>query len=153
MLISMVFGNFSLFDAIASCVSAVTAMPGATSISVLIGNLAPTFICTITVQVLATTPGVKLNVTGAITATNASTGNTASATITITGSLPSFQVSYFPNLNLADGVINITNPGSDGAGLAAGTTAATTRDHASSDDDQVARAETTHISKDRKSVV
>jgi hypothetical protein len=37
-----------------------------------------------------------------------------------------FQVSYFSNLSTADSVINITNTGARGAGLAAGTSAATT---------------------------
>lgn len=38
----------------------------------------------------------------------------------------SFQVRYVANLNLGDSVINITSGGARGAGLAAGTTAATT---------------------------
>lgn len=38
----------------------------------------------------------------------------------------SYQVRYVANLNLGDSVINITNSGARGAGLAAGTTAATT---------------------------
>ena len=37
-----------------------------------------------------------------------------------------FQVRYVSNLNLGDSVINITNSGARGAGLAAGTTAGTT---------------------------
>ena len=37
-----------------------------------------------------------------------------------------YQVRYIANLNLGDSVINITNTGANGAGLAAGTTAATT---------------------------
>lgn len=37
-----------------------------------------------------------------------------------------YQVRYVSNLNLGDSVINITNTGANGAGLAAGTTAATT---------------------------
>ena len=37
-----------------------------------------------------------------------------------------FQVRYVSNLNLGDSVVNITNSGARGAGLAAGTTAATT---------------------------
>ena len=37
-----------------------------------------------------------------------------------------FQVSYFSNLVLGDGVINATNPGTLGAGLVAGTSADTT---------------------------
>ena len=37
-----------------------------------------------------------------------------------------YQVRYIANLNLGDSVINITNSGARGAGLAAGTTAATT---------------------------
>ena len=38
----------------------------------------------------------------------------------------SFQIRYVANLNLGDSVINITNSGARGAGLAAGTTASTT---------------------------
>jgi len=38
----------------------------------------------------------------------------------------SFQVRYAANLNVGDSVINITNSGARGAGLAAGTSAATT---------------------------
>ena len=37
-----------------------------------------------------------------------------------------YQVRYISNLNLGDSVVNITNSGARGAGLAAGTTAATT---------------------------
>ena len=37
-----------------------------------------------------------------------------------------YQIRYVSNLNLGDSVINITNSGARGAGLAAGTTAATT---------------------------
>ena len=37
-----------------------------------------------------------------------------------------YQIRYVANLNLGDSVINITNSGARGAGLAAGTTAATT---------------------------
>ena len=37
-----------------------------------------------------------------------------------------YQVRYIANLNLGDSSINITNSGAQGAGLAAGTTAATT---------------------------
>ena len=37
-----------------------------------------------------------------------------------------FQIRYVANLNLGDSVINITNSGARGAGLAAGTTASTT---------------------------
>ena len=37
-----------------------------------------------------------------------------------------YQIRYVSNLNLGDSVINITNSGANGAGLAAGTTAATT---------------------------
>ena len=37
-----------------------------------------------------------------------------------------YQVRYVANINLGDSVINITNSGARGAGLAAGTTAATT---------------------------
>ncbi|MBY0508283.1 MAG: hypothetical protein K2X03_30505 [Bryobacteraceae bacterium] len=108
-----------------SCLSAVTAAAGATNISVLIGTLGGGVTCTITVNVVSATPGVKVNTTSTITANNTAPGAAAAATITITDPAP-FLVSYFPNLNVADSVINLTNPGSDGAGLAAGTTAATT---------------------------
>src|SRR5688500_7249763 len=37
-----------------------------------------------------------------------------------------FQVRYASNLNVADSVVNITNTGARGAGLAAGTSASTT---------------------------
>ena len=37
-----------------------------------------------------------------------------------------FQVRYASNLNIGDSVVNITNSGATGAGLAAGTSAATT---------------------------
>ncbi|MBY0503744.1 MAG: DUF11 domain-containing protein [Bryobacteraceae bacterium] len=108
-----------------TCISAVTALPAATNISVTIGNLAGGATCTITVNVVSITPGLKQNVTSPITAANAAPGPAATANITITEPA-AFLVSYFPNLNVADSVINVTNPGSDGAGLAAGTTAATT---------------------------
>ncbi|MBY0508383.1 MAG: hypothetical protein K2X03_31015 [Bryobacteraceae bacterium] len=67
--------------------------------------------------------------------TGALTGTTNPQTLTVTGPLAlaavflptdGYQVRYMSNLNLADSVINLTNTGARGAGLAAGTTATTT---------------------------
>ena len=56
-------------------------------------------------------------------------GDTVSSEFLLTNLAPpstqSYLVRYVSNLNLGDGVINITNTGERGAGLAAGTTAAT----------------------------
>lgn len=70
---------------VASC-SGVTAVPGGTQISMTGGTVGAGLTCTIDVTINApagTPPGLKHNVTSAVTSTEGGTGNTASADITV----------------------------------------------------------------------
>jgi uncharacterized repeat protein (TIGR01451 family) len=104
---------------------AVTAVAGSTSISLAGATLTPGSSCSIRVNVTATGAALNLltNPSFAITSNQSPAG--ASAPVSIFIGTP-FQVSYFSNVNLADSVINVTNTGARGAGLASGTSAATT---------------------------
>jgi hypothetical protein len=66
------------------CGGAVTATAGSGSVSVSGVTLASGASCTLRVNVTGSTDGVKNNVSGAVSSTNAGAGNTASASITIT---------------------------------------------------------------------
>jgi len=109
----------------ASCGGTVTAVAGSSSIALTGGTLTPGASCTITAKVTATGAviGLLTNTTSTVTSNEAPAGAAATAVIFVGNS---FQVSYFPNLNRADSVINITNAGTLGAGMASGSSAATT---------------------------
>jgi uncharacterized repeat protein (TIGR01451 family) len=56
---------------------------GNTSVSFSGGTIAASGICTVTVDVTATTSGSKVNTTGNVTSTNGGTGNTGTSTLTV----------------------------------------------------------------------
>jgi hypothetical protein len=106
-----------------TCPGNATAPAGGTTIGLTSGTLAAGATCNISVNVVGTAPGLQTNVTSTLTSNEAAPGIAATAVINVGDP---FQVSYMPNLNLGDSVINVTNPGSLGAALAAGTSASTT---------------------------
>jgi uncharacterized repeat protein (TIGR01451 family) len=77
------------------------------------GTIAAAGTCTVSVNITATTPGVKNNTTGAVSSTNAGTGNTASASISV-ASPPSitkvFGASSIPVNGSTSLTFTITNP-------------------------------------------
>jgi hypothetical protein len=106
-----------------TCVGGITAPPGSNLISVSAVSLAAGATCTITLNVTAAASAIGLltNTTSTVTSTQAPPGDPASATLFIG---EPYQVSYFPNLNIGDSVINISNAGSrGGVTLQSGTSA------------------------------
>ena len=69
-----------------TCGGSATATAGSGSISLTGGSIAASSNCKVVVNVTATTVGVKNNVSGNVSSTNAGTGNTASATLTVVDS-------------------------------------------------------------------
>jgi len=108
-----------------TCGGAVAAVAGSGSIAFSGGTIAAGASCTVTVDVSANGAAIGLltNTTGPVTSDQTQPGAAASAVIFVGNP---FQVSYFPNLNLGDSAINITNAGTLGASLASGTSASTT---------------------------
>jgi uncharacterized repeat protein (TIGR01451 family) len=66
-----------------TCGGTTTATAGSNTISLTNGSVAASASCTISVNVLGTSAGVKTNVTSAVTSDNGGTGLTADATITV----------------------------------------------------------------------
>jgi LPXTG-site transpeptidase (sortase) family protein len=64
-------------------------------------------LCTVTVIVSGNTSGVKNNTSGAVSSTNSGTGNTANATLTVTGP-PTISKSFTPGSILQGGTSTIT---------------------------------------------
>lgn len=60
-----------------------TAAAGSTSVALTAGTIATTGTCSFSVNVTAVTPGNQVNTTGAVTAANGGTGNTATASINV----------------------------------------------------------------------
>jgi uncharacterized repeat protein (TIGR01451 family) len=82
--------------------------------------------CSVTFPVRSTAAGTITNTTSVVTSTSTpQQGAVASADVFVFPS-DSYQVSYAPNLNLADSVFNFTNTGANGAALNSGTSAAIT---------------------------
>ncbi len=92
-----------------TCAGAVTASAGASAVSLAGGTLAAGASCTLAVQVTATAVGTLTNTTGAVTAAESGPGFPATAALTVNSD--AYRLNYASNLNLADGVINITNSG------------------------------------------
>jgi uncharacterized repeat protein (TIGR01451 family) len=103
----------------------ITAVAGSNSIALAGATLAGGASCTFSVAVTADGAALNLvtNTTGPVLSGTIVAGAAATASIFIGAP---FQVSYFPNVNIADSVINATNTGARGAGFASGTSAATT---------------------------
>ncbi len=68
-----------------SCGGAFAPNPGDTSLSLSGGTVPASSACAVAVRVTGATPGVHTNTTSAVTSTNGSTGNAASANITVGG--------------------------------------------------------------------
>jgi uncharacterized repeat protein (TIGR01451 family) len=79
------------------------------------GTIAAAGTCTISVNVTATSPGVKNNTTGNVNSANAGQGNTASATLTV-ASPPTITKAFSPTTIPLNGVstltLTLTNPNS-----------------------------------------
>jgi uncharacterized repeat protein (TIGR01451 family) len=67
-----------------TCSGTATAVAGSSSVSLLAGTLASSASCTVSVNVQGTTAGIKNN-SVTVTSTEAGTGNTSNATVTVTG--------------------------------------------------------------------
>lgn len=96
----------------------ITAPAGTNTIGLTGTTLAASGTCTFSVNVMGTTAGVSTNTTSNVTSNEGGPGNTATAGITVAGPAQvtdAFQIQYIPNLNVGDGVVNITNAGSLGA--------------------------------------
>jgi uncharacterized repeat protein (TIGR01451 family) len=96
---------------------------GNTSVSFSGGTILQSGVCTVTVDVTATTAGSKLNVTANVTSTNGGTGNTGSDTLTVIAP-PGIAKSFAPNPIPVGGVSTLTfsvvnpNPGTALTGVA-----------------------------------
>jgi hypothetical protein len=103
----------------------ITAVAGSSGIVLAGATLAAGTSCTFSVNVTATGTALDLltNTSSVVTSGQATAGGPATASIFIGDPL---QVNYFPNLGVGDSVINITNTGARGAGLASGTSASVT---------------------------
>jgi hypothetical protein len=62
--------------------------PGTNTISLSGGTIAASNSCTLSVNVVGTTSGQKVNITGTVTSSNAGSGNQATATITVVAPPP-----------------------------------------------------------------
>jgi uncharacterized repeat protein (TIGR01451 family) len=104
----------------------ISAGPGSNMISLTGATLPAGGSCSFSVDVTGVATGQQCNTTSNVTSTNGGTGNQALACITV-GPPDSYQVRYISNLNIGDGVVNITNTGALGAdpfGPLSGTTGA-----------------------------
>ncbi|MBV9939032.1 MAG: DUF11 domain-containing protein [Acidobacteriaceae bacterium] len=88
---------------------AISAVAGSSTITLTGGTLAANSSCSFSVRVTALATGALPNTTGAVSATESGAGLTASATLT--ASSDAYQLNYASNLNLGDGVVNLTNSG------------------------------------------
>jgi uncharacterized repeat protein (TIGR01451 family) len=66
-----------------TCGGSVTAVAGATSVSLAGGSIAAATSCTVSVPVTSSTPNIYFNTSGAVSAAIAGSGNTASASLTV----------------------------------------------------------------------
>jgi CSLREA domain-containing protein len=96
----------------------ITAVPGSGSVSLAGATIRASGSCTFSVNVAATSVGNQVNVTGAVSSTNGGTGNTATASINVTGRPAISQAFGAPSIPLGGSTslsFVITNPNS-GAG-------------------------------------
>ena len=75
-----------------TCGGAVTATPGGNGLSLSGGSIAAGGSCAITVPVTSASAGTYINVTGAVSASIAGSGNTASATLVVNASNPAISL-------------------------------------------------------------
>jgi hypothetical protein len=78
------------------CGGTITATAGTSTISLANGTLMGLEFCQITVQVRVTTPGDKLNTTGAVSAAESGPGGTAVATLGVASTVPGIAKSFDP---------------------------------------------------------
>jgi subtilisin family serine protease len=87
-----------------SCLGATTAAPGSTGVMLTGATLTVGASCTLSLDVIAVTDGVKNNFTGAVNSTEGGSGNIASASLTV-ASPPSLAIAF------ADPEIQLLGPG------------------------------------------
>ena len=97
-----------------TCGGTVTATAGTGSVVLAGGAIPISGTCTITVNVTGVATGLLTNTTGNVTSIEGGTDGTATASITIGGR---FLITYAANLTAGDGVIDLTNTGTNGASL------------------------------------
>jgi hypothetical protein len=90
----------------------IAAKSGSNSISLTGATLAAGASCAFSVDVTGVTVGTQTNTTSRVASVNGGLGAAATATL-IVGDV--FQIRYTSNLDIGDGVINITNSGVNGA--------------------------------------
>ncbi|MDQ6758338.1 MAG: hypothetical protein M3Z32_00565 [Acidobacteriota bacterium] len=101
---------------ITGCNGAVpTAPPGTNTITLTGAALLAGDSCTFAVNVTAVLAGVQTNTTSVVTSANGGTGSTATAALNVLPPPDAYQIRYLANLNVGDGVVNITNAGALGA--------------------------------------
>jgi len=105
-----------------NCGGTATAVAGSGSVSLTGAGIATSSNCTLIVNVTGTTNGTKNNVTGAVTATNGGTGNTASASIVVGPAADiSVTLTHAPDPAAIGGklkfVATVTNNGPDTANV------------------------------------
>ncbi|HEY1464868.1 MAG TPA: hypothetical protein VGF44_15740, partial [Terriglobales bacterium] len=102
------------------CGGTVTAAPGTDTVNLSGGNLPANGSCTIGVNVMGSTAGMKNNVTGNVTSTQGGTGTSASASLDVVGP-PSISKSFTPSTiapNLTSSLdFTITNPAANSVAL------------------------------------
>ena len=105
-----------------NCGGTATAVAGSGSVSLTGAGIATSSNCTLIVNVTGTTNGTKNNITGAVTATNGGTGNTASASIVVGPAADiSVTLTHAPDPAAIGGklkfVATVTNNGPDTANV------------------------------------
>jgi uncharacterized repeat protein (TIGR01451 family) len=98
-----------------TCGGVVTANSGSGTVSLAFASLLSGGSCSLVVNVTAVATGVQNNVTSAVTSTNGGTGNTASASVTVSVQPPQITKSFGSNIQLNGSttlLFTITNPNS-----------------------------------------
>jgi hypothetical protein len=91
-----------------TCGGTVTATAAATSVSLAGGSLPAAGTCQLLVDVTAVTTGAKNNVSGSVASTNGGTGNTASATLTVTASTTSTTLTSDHNPSIVGQTVTLS---------------------------------------------
>ena len=90
-----------------SCGGTATGLAGGNTVALAGGSIPANGTCTVSIQVTSGTTGTYNNVSGAVTATNGGTGNTASASLTVSAN-PSISKAFSPSTIPAGGVSTVT---------------------------------------------
>jgi uncharacterized repeat protein (TIGR01451 family) len=94
-----------------SCGGTAAATAGARGVALTGGSIAVGSKCTVVVDVTGSTAGVKKNTSGAVSSTNGGTGNTATATLTVTRSPTVVRISAIHPAPLGAGCAVVTGTG------------------------------------------